>query len=226
MPAAKPKIVTVCEVCGVSFERTAAFHRSAESKGGKVRFCSMKCFGVAKSSGAVTVTPYKPKQQFTCVVCGNVFERWPSAIRWSETHNKPIRFCSQACHGKARTERVIRLPKQTSESNRKRSDGNRAAWGLPPHSPEVMALSKADRARLARGIGFNPTQLRGWLGTACVRCGATEKLELDHIVCMAAGGQSTRENAQTLCYQCNRWKMKHVDKPLVRQQSQLRRRNE
>jgi 5-methylcytosine-specific restriction endonuclease McrA len=220
VPKAGPKITTVCEMCGVSFERTPAFHRSATAKGGVVRFCSSKCFGAAKSSGVVqVVNKVRPKITLTCEVCASQFERWPSALKWAEIQGKGVRFCSKECHGKARTTGMILLPRHTTEANRRKSDGNRAAWGLPPHDPAVMNLSKGQRATLARGIGFNPTQLRKWLGTSCVRCGATERLVLDHITCMAAGGKSVRENAQTLCFGCNRWKVKHVDKPLVRQQS-------
>ena len=65
MPKAVPKITTVCETCGTSFERTPAFHRSAEAKGGKVRFCSSKCFGIAKSTGLVAVgTAQDPDRPF------------------------------------------------------------------------------------------------------------------------------------------------------------------
>lgn len=218
MPKAGPKIATTCEVCALVFERTPAFHRSAEAKGGKVRFCSQKCFGIAKSDGRVQVQG-KGKVTITCETCGNTFQKWPSFMKWAAHRGGAVRFCSQACHGKARTAGAVRLPRQTSESNRKRSDSNRAEWGLPPHDPSVMALPKKVRARVARGIGFNASQLREWLADTCIRCGSTTDLQLDHIICMAAGGTSTRENAQTLCRPCNRWKVRHVDKPLVRQQS-------
>ncbi len=221
MPKAVPKIQSICEQCGATFERTPAFHRSAITKGGKVRFCGTKCFGKAKSNGLIKVTHTAAKIMFVCEVCNKSFGRWPSAIKWAEKRGRPIRFCSQKCHGEARTARMVLMPKSTTESNRKRSDGNRAAWGLPPHTEEVMNLPKKQRASLARGIGFNASQIRDWLKDTCERCGGRENLELDHIICMAAGGKSVRENAQTLCRPCNRWKIKHVDKPLVRQQSQL-----
>lgn len=220
MPKAVEKITTVCEICATSFDRTPAFHRSAEAKGGKVRFCGMKCFGEAKRTGVVKISNPKGKLDFTCEICGEHFQRWPSSVRYAEKTGQGVRFCSQKCHGLARTARVILMPIGTKEINRKRSDRNRAAWGLPPHSPAVMQLSKGQRAMIARGVGFNASQLRKWLDTGCCRCGATEKLELDHILCMAAGGKSVRSNAQTLCRPCNRWKIKHIDRPLVHQQSQ------
>lgn len=222
MPKALPKIITICEVCNTPFGRTPAFHRSAESKGGKVRFCSMVCFGKAKTSGLVKVVNKAGKTAFTCEMCKQPFYRWPSDCKWSKISGKTIRFCSRKCHGAARTARIIKMPVGTNEINRKRSDGNRAAWGLPPHESNTMSLSKKQRAAFVRGIGFNASQLRAWLDTSCKRCGATESLELDHIVCMAAGGKSVRNNAQTLCRKCNRWKVKYIDKPLVRQLFQSR----
>ncbi|MGW6597900.1 HNH endonuclease [Streptomyces sp. NPDC055036] len=40
-------------------------------------------------------------------------------------------------------------------------------------------------------------------GFACVRCGAREDLEVDHIVPIARGGTWTLDNAQTLCKGCH-----------------------
>lgn len=219
VPKAVPWITTICEVCGVSFDRPPAFHRSAEAKGGKVRFCGTKCFGAAKSDGLVRPSITCGKISSACEMCGKIFERWPSSHKWHKAHGSAVRFCSQACHGAARTARLIRLPQHASEANRRKSDKNRAAWGLPPHDPKVMNLAPAVRARIARGIGFNASQIRNWLSTSCAKCGGSDRLQLDHIICMAAGGKSERENAQTLCMPCHRWKKVHEDKPLVRQQS-------
>lgn len=44
-------------------------------------------------------------------------------------------------------------------------------------------------------------------------CGATEKLNLDHILPCFMGGDRIKENAQTLCHRCNLWKLHHVDQP-------------
>ncbi|WP_354670726.1 HNH endonuclease [Streptomyces flavofungini] len=43
-------------------------------------------------------------------------------------------------------------------------------------------------------------------GFACVRCGAREGLEVDHITPVARGGSSTLDNAQVLCRDCHRAK--------------------
>lgn len=40
-------------------------------------------------------------------------------------------------------------------------------------------------------------------GRACLHCGATERLSLDHIHPWSLGGPDTLENLQTLCRPCN-----------------------
>jgi HNH endonuclease len=43
-------------------------------------------------------------------------------------------------------------------------------------------------------------------GGKCVRWGARERLECDHIIPVTAGGSSTERNVQLLCESCNRSK--------------------
>ncbi len=38
----------------------------------------------------------------------------------------------------------------------------------------------------------------------CVKCGARERLEFDHIIPVISGGSSTERNVQLLCESCNR----------------------
>ena len=40
----------------------------------------------------------------------------------------------------------------------------------------------------------------------CVKCGARERLEFDHIIPVTSGGSSTERNVQLLCESCNRSK--------------------
>ena len=43
-------------------------------------------------------------------------------------------------------------------------------------------------------------------GWACVYCGSTDELEIDHIVPFSRGGACSADNAQVLCGPCNRAK--------------------
>ena len=70
------------------------------------------------------------------------------------------------------------------------------------------------RGRKLRGDGFSPPSrpkipdaLRLEVyqrdGHACLHCGATARLSLDHIHPWSLGGEDTLENLQTLCRPCN-----------------------
>jgi 5-methylcytosine-specific restriction endonuclease McrA len=79
---------------------------------------------------------------------------------------------------------------------------------LPPH----LRLHRKGRTGY-RYPRFSKRQRREWLGAFCVQCGSAERLELDHVHPVSLMGQNTRENAQTLCRRCHRWKTTHVDLP-------------
>ena len=70
-----------------------------------------------------------------------------------------------------------------------------AAMGLPkddPGPPGRKSLPVQVRAQvLARD------------GLRCTRCGATDRLTIDHIVPVAKGGSDDTTNLQTLCKSCN-----------------------
>lgn len=40
----------------------------------------------------------------------------------------------------------------------------------------------------------------------CVKCGSTQRLEVDHIINVARGGTHNLDNLQTLCHHCHREK--------------------
>ena len=45
-------------------------------------------------------------------------------------------------------------------------------------------------------------------GHKCINCEATNNLQIDHIIPFILGGQTTKDNLQTLCSKCNRQKGK------------------
>jgi 5-methylcytosine-specific restriction endonuclease McrA len=91
----------------------------------------------------------------------------------------------------------------------------RADPTLAPNIPMHPERAEGILGQIPRSR-WNPSQQRNWLATACVWCGSTEKLELDHIIPRFMGGTNTRENCQTLCQPCNQWKLQHIDKPQYR----------
>lgn len=136
----------------------------------------------------------KKGMSFTCPVCSKVFYRYPSQIvPGKET------TCSRTCAARHFRDKgeyvdcpVCRKPFWRTAFEASKGHGNycsHACWGSLRHVPKNQTWS--------------PEQRNTWKDTACVRCGAAENLELDHIVPTSRGGKNERSNAQTLCKSCN-----------------------
>src|SRR5437016_14672962 len=78
---------------------------------------------------------------------------------------------------------------------------------------EVETLERfGDLPSVSRDVISDEVRMFVWQrdGGRCVRCGAREKLEFDHIIPLADGGSSTERNIQLLCEPCNRSKGRSV----------------
>ena len=229
------KISTVCEACGVTFERFAAFHRHAAKRGTVIKFCSRACTDKARSSGIIGAKK-KRGEDLTCEVCSASFYRPASMLKSGKS-----RFCSEECRLEAHRRKLVdrtgprpnrKLGKEISctvcgeVKYRKesflaagsdktcgapecRSVYGRSLWSLPPRPEEDLKAPRAARKR--RPHEFRRKDRRAWMDTQCARCGTNENLTLDHIIPVCHGGTSTKDNAQTLCGPCNNWKARHED---------------
>lgn len=139
---------------------------------------------------------------------------------WGKKHDEESR-------AKIRAGRSANPPKGT---------GPPKGWKRPPEDREKMRVRMIARwaenrdamiAALPRGVEhhyhkepeerrhrkqFSSVQRREWAAEKCIWCGATEKLNLDHIIPIMDGGSNKITNAQTLCHPCNLWKSNFVDK--------------
>jgi 5-methylcytosine-specific restriction endonuclease McrA len=88
----------------------------------------------------------------------------------------------------------------------------RADPTLAPNIPMHPERAEGITGQIPRSR-WNPSQQRNWKADCCAWCGATDLLELDHIIPRFMGGTNTRDNCQTLCQPCNNWKLNHIDKP-------------
>ena len=95
---------------------------------------------------------------------------------------------------------------------------------LHQHNPRVASK----KGRLWKGIPRHnrrgiPAEIREQVappGVACVACGSTERIEVDHIVPVSRGGSDDIENLQPLCLKCNRSKSaKTMDEFMARRAS-------
>ena len=65
---------------------------------------------------------------------------------------------------------------------------------------------RIELSRLTKRPTVDPTLRRAVYardGYACIHCGSTDRLSIDHIYPYSRGGEATLENLQTLCLSCN-----------------------
>lgn len=191
MARAKTGILTTCPICQTPFYR-----QQHNIKSGTKLTCSIKCAGEARKGEG---NPY-----------------------WGKKHTPEIRADISA---KVR-------------ANPSKGTGPKKGYKHTPEARAKMTAALIERWRLKResmlafcSIGLNTPhkeivnaprykfnftkkQKREWVGAVCSWCPSTNDLVLDHIIPIICSGLNIKENAQTLCQDCNRWKMKYVDRPL------------
>ena len=128
------------------------------------------------------------------------------------------RIAKRLDHQKHKVERnkkrlAYRIVNLTSENERTRK------W-FKSNPDRVRQISKANQSRRRarkRNQGGKHTvnqwiALLEWFGSACLVCGATERIEADHVTAISRGGSDDIANLQPLCAACNKSKStKRID---------------
>lgn len=131
--------------------------------------------------------------------------RRPYLRQYQEQHRERLRE-------QYREYRIARLDAMRAaerERTRARYQRNPQYWLDWAHKNKHRKLAywhKRRAAKLAGGGQHTPEQwarLRDWFGARCLCCGATDRLTMDHVVPLIAGGTNTIENLQPLCHSCN-----------------------
>ena len=206
-----PRLRLSCLNCEAIIEVT-----ESELKRRAVKFCSSRCFGIAtrKPLGV----------EITCNQCGKTFRRRRDKVQQRN-------YCSYPCSNAARREPLARWndPNQIREYNRSWRDKNNARvlknaarWRAdnPSKRKEIQKryrdshkeeIALASRARRAKSSSDAVTvedwmRIRAEYGDACALCGIPQtmvRLEMDHIIPLAKGGEHKVDNIQPLCRTCN-----------------------
>lgn len=171
----------MCSVCGTEFYRSPSIVKNSPDL-----TCSRACAAVNRLTGETR----------HCKICDKEFY----ALKRDIDKGFGI-YCSNACNGLAYRKQIkVRCTFCSAEIDRVKNEVDTRA----------MLFCDADcrnnwqrRFRPNLTKKFTQHQTRQWKGDACVRCGSTEKLELDHVIPRFMGGPTTKENSQTLCQKCN-----------------------
>ena len=104
------------------------------------------------------------------------------------------------------------------DANRERHRENSRRWveNNPVRYREIQKLASRKRRAIKAGLSEHHTEeqwndLLNKYGNCCIACGATGKLEADHVVPIALGGTNDIANIQPLCRSCNarKWVIEH-----------------
>lgn len=166
-----------CQYCHKAF-----LHKQHPNCARTPRYCSTQCYYAAK----------RKHQPINCIVCGKVFTPAKSGMK----------HCSKECSYVSHRQRaVIQCAHCGKTFSRRRGMtkycsqecyGNSMLSHFPRKGKE---FSKAVRRAIRKRDNH-----------ACVICGSTRNLELDHIIPISLGGENSIENGQTLCHKCHRAK--------------------
>lgn len=104
------------------------------------------------------------------------------------------------------------------DANREQHRGNARRWA--EENPEKyrynMKMASRKRRAIKRGLLQHHSRaewenLLNKYDRRCIACGATDKIEADHVVPIAQGGTDDIGNIQPLCRSCNarKWSVEH-----------------
>jgi 5-methylcytosine-specific restriction endonuclease McrA len=188
----KTGINVTCPSCG------KAFYRSGHNiKNNTKKYCSVVCAGIARRGEG---NPFYGKHHSLETI---------ARISAINKANPP--------KGTGPKKGIF---KHSEEAKKKMSESLRARW--QHNRTDMLAYTKLGKNTPYKGINglprwklcFTRTQKRDWVGNQCAYCKTTLDLVIDHIIPIICGGINEKNNAQTLCRPCNRWKMRYVDRPL------------
>lgn len=190
--------------------------------------------------------PKRQGQYFQCPVCNKTFYRSPSQVLngatrtcskaclgvlfsgegnpyWGQTHSMAIRQKLVESHkGKGLGNQHAKGTTYTDEQRKARSERSKRQWkeqrqkmmdSLPKGEAHYYRKSPIERRYRNH---FTKRDKREWKESECRFCKSTENLTLDHIIPIFMGGTRCRENAQTLCMMCNKWKHIFIEVPMWR----------
>jgi 5-methylcytosine-specific restriction endonuclease McrA len=164
-----------CASCGD--EKTV---KLSQAKKVVPRFCSSKCFGVSVS---------EPEPNRSCAHCGARFR----------AKRETVKFCSKECVSASRRKpgEGWNDPAYIREYHRQYAHRLREAGGFDRKRIKVKKYKKAASMEQVNSLF---SKAKGF----CVYCGkASEKLTIDHVSPISAGGRHSARNIIPCCKSCN-----------------------
>ena len=194
-PSRRKRVTLSCKQCGGAFELTHGAVRARTKAGSAPKFCSTGCMGLANIDPTCRI-------EAKCEACGKNF---------THLRGRPRKNCNRSCGHQATVRSGAWTSNPDVEARRQYFRAYRA------RNAEKLNADSAKYARQNRPYRNFLQQQRRAAGTltfdewcaiieaakCCAHCGATDQLQVDHILAVAKGGKTERNNLQVLCKPCN-----------------------
>lgn len=223
--ARAPRVTLICEACGKEF---ILLHSTfiSRSKIGRIRYCSRECTYKSQVKPASHVS-------IPCDYCGTTFIKRSDHIRehnyCSVVCSRAAHKSQKPVRGSAPRENVgkwndpefvrqyMREYSKSKTQKQKRSEYIKAHSEARKLAQKRYRQTHKDEIRIASGKRRSAAKAgdltaKQWclikqsFGNVCLCCGVSgdqSKLEIDHVIPLAQGGEHTASNIQPLCRSCN-----------------------
>jgi len=186
-----------CRVC-FQVKDFEEFSRAANNTDGHKNTCKT-CAAVRDAAWYRNGPQPKPPvaDPKPCKACGGVkpLDAFALDTSHADGHKHVCREC-----------KALRDAQRYQDSREATRARNSAYDAANPHSVKARSLRRRERLRRREGAGVvtesDALILKDFYGE-CLACGATEHLQVDHVVPVASGGGSDWLNLQVLCSGCN-----------------------
>lgn len=194
-PSRRKRVTLNCRHCGDSFELTEGALRARTKAGRPPKFCSTKCMGLASVDPSCRV-------EKKCGVCGKNF---------THLRRRPRMYCAPTCSRAATVKSGAWTSNPDVQARRKYfrayrerhlDELNKAAARRARQNRPYRNFIQQQR-RAAGSLTFEEWRSLIEAAKCCAHCGATDQLQVDHIVAVAKGGKTEPGNLQVLCKPCN-----------------------
>jgi len=197
-----------CTKCGIE-KGLAEFYVQRASRDGRQAYCKV-CSKASVKVYQNTIASKEYRRKYAASEKGKEHQRNYNA---TEKHKEALRvYQLTEKYKEAHRRHMLSEKRKVYErkyATTKKFKKQQAAYLKTKRGAELHRQRSHKRRALEAGSVVGPIDeaaIYAACDNKCVYCGSKERLELDHVVAIAAGGSHTQDNLTLACQSCNRSK--------------------